>query len=57
MGMTANLNENQLIELIARRAAGNLPDSGLILGIGDDAAIIRPTAGYDLVTCTDTLVA
>ncbi len=55
--MAIQLNENQLIEFIARREVGNISDSGLILGIGDDAAIIRPTAGYDLVTCTDTLVA
>ncbi len=54
--MVVGLNENQLIESIARRAARDIPDSGLILGIGDDAAIIRTAAGYDLVTCTDTLV-
>ncbi|HEX8293189.1 MAG TPA: thiamine-phosphate kinase [Pyrinomonadaceae bacterium] len=37
-----------------RTAAGR--HSSLILGIGDDAAVLRPRAGYDLVVTTDLLV-
>lgn len=31
--------------------------SGVICGIGDDGAVVRPATGYDLVISTDTLVA
>ena len=54
--MASSLNENQLIERIARRQSANSSVAGLVIGIGDDAAIIRPTAGNDLLSCTDTLV-
>ncbi|MBP8924312.1 MAG: thiamine-phosphate kinase [Pseudomonadales bacterium] len=33
------------------------PDCGVVLGIGDDAAILRPPPGQDLVVSIDTLVA
>jgi thiamine-monophosphate kinase len=45
--------------LIARieRAAAKLPVSrAVVLGIGDDAAVLRPRPGEDLVVTTDSLV-
>jgi thiamine-monophosphate kinase len=45
--------------LIARieRAAAKLPRSrAVVLGIGDDAAVLRPRPGEDLVVTTDSLV-
>ncbi|RLK51365.1 thiamine-phosphate kinase [Alkalispirillum mobile] len=30
---------------------------GVVLGVGDDAALLQPTPGHLLVTCVDTLVA
>ncbi len=47
-------SEFELINLIARHAGGD--DGSVVLGIGDDAAVISPTAGQHLVFCTDTLV-
>lgn len=47
------MTESELIARIKERAAG---DPSLIIGIGDDAAVIRPAAGMDLVATTDTLV-
>ncbi|TJY60870.1 thiamine-phosphate kinase [Sinimarinibacterium sp. CAU 1509] len=32
-------------------------DSGVVLGVGDDAALLRPTAGCELAVTTDTLIA
>ncbi|HET9679988.1 MAG TPA: thiamine-phosphate kinase, partial [Gammaproteobacteria bacterium] len=32
------------------------PDKGVVLGTGDDAAILRPPAGHDLVMAVDTLI-
>ncbi len=34
----------------------NSDDSSIVKGIGDDAAILQPTSGYQLVVTTDTLV-
>ncbi|MEO5596670.1 MAG: thiamine-phosphate kinase [Lysobacteraceae bacterium] len=45
--------EFDLIERIRQRAAGQRAD--VVLGIGDDAAILRVPAGQDLVVSTDTL--
>ena len=42
-----------LRRLIRDRAAG----PGVIVGPGDDAAVLRPTPGVDLVATTDALVA
>jgi thiamine-monophosphate kinase len=43
--------------LISRLQAGiNVRQPGTVLGIGDDAAIIAPTAGTELVMTTDLLV-
>ena len=53
------MNEDELIGRIQRRlpnfAKGGARSSGLILGIGDDAAIYRPAAGEDLVFTTDMM--
>lgn len=42
-------------ELISRIAARVSPRSDVMLGIGDDGAILRPQPGSDLVIVTDTL--
>ena len=43
-------------ELI-RRMIGRLPGGdGVIVGPGDDAAVLRPRAGHDLVATTDSFV-
>ncbi|HET6913560.1 MAG TPA: thiamine-phosphate kinase [Rhodanobacteraceae bacterium] len=46
--------EFDLIELIRSRTAQSRGD--VVLGIGDDAALLKPPAGQQLVACTDTLV-
>lgn len=46
--------EFDLIELIRQRTAQSRGD--VVLGIGDDAALLKPPAGQQLVACTDTLV-
>ena len=51
----ADLGEGRLIDRIARMAR-RLDQSGVVLGIGDDAAILRPRPGEDLVTSTDAMV-
>jgi thiamine-monophosphate kinase len=53
-----SLGEFELIDRYFKRpvgAAGLRPD--VILGIGDDAALLRPPQGIDLVAAVDTLVA
>lgn len=47
--------EFDLIELIRQRTAQSRGD--VVLGIGDDAALLKSPAGQQLVACTDTLVA
>ena len=42
-------------ELISRIAARISPRPDVVLGIGDDGAILHPPAGHDLVIVTDTL--
>ena len=42
-------------DLIARIAARVSPRPDVVLGIGDDGAILRPPAGHDLVIVIDTL--
>jgi len=51
----ADLGESALIERIARRA-GHPAGTRWALGIGDDAAILRPRADEELVFSTDALV-
>lgn len=44
--------------LIRRYFAALTPDAGgVVLGVGDDAALLRPSAGCELVVTSDTLVA
>ena len=51
----SDLGESALIERIARRA-GRSPGRDWALGIGDDAAILRPRSGQELVLTTDAQV-
>jgi thiamine-monophosphate kinase len=55
MSTLGRLGEFELISRIASRAAA-LGTPEVILGIGDDAAILRPRPGEDLVITTDVLV-
>lgn len=50
--------EFELISRIERAfgTAARSDDSGCILGIGDDAALVELEAGWQLAVCTDTLV-
>ncbi|MEX0900623.1 MAG: thiamine-phosphate kinase [Gammaproteobacteria bacterium] len=48
-------SEVDLIEILRTHAGAVRTD--VVLGIGDDAAVVQPRAGHDLVLCTDTLVA
>lgn len=48
------MRETRLIALIQRLTAADAP--GLVKGIGDDCAIIRPRAGEDLLVTTDFLL-
>ena len=43
-------------ELIRALLAGRLQGEGVIVGPGDDAAVLRPREGLDLVVTTDTFV-
>lgn len=47
------MGEFELIERIRSRAPAG---SGVVLGIGDDAAVLAPTAGHELVVTTDSIV-
>lgn len=47
-------DEAELIALIARHAGADRDD--VVLGIGDDAAVLAPPPGEELALCTDTLV-
>ena len=49
------MREFALIDRLAQRLAARRPDTEL--GIGDDAALIIPTAGEELAITTDTLIA
>lgn len=55
MSTLGQLGEFELISRIAARAAG-LGTPEIVVGIGDDAAILRPRRGEDLVVSTDALV-
>ncbi|HET9835363.1 MAG TPA: AIR synthase related protein, partial [Rhodanobacteraceae bacterium] len=48
------MGEFDLIEAIRERTAQSRAD--VVLGIGDDAALLKPPGGQQLVACTDTLV-
>jgi len=47
------MSEFELIERIRSRAAAG---SGVIVGIGDDAAVLAPTPDHELVVTTDSIV-
>ena len=47
------MGEFELIERIRERASAG---SGVVLGIGDDAAVLAPTTGHELVVTTDSIV-
>lgn len=51
----AEIGESALIARLARRAE-RVPGPGWRLRIGDDAALLRPPAGQDLVFSTDAVV-
>jgi thiamine-monophosphate kinase len=48
------LTEFELIRRFTRGTPGHAP--GVVLGIGDDAAVLRPPAGEDLVVTVDAVV-
>lgn len=50
------LSEFELITRFFSGLAPAGPDAGVLLGIGDDAAILRPPPGEDLLVSIDTLV-
>ena len=50
------LPERRLLGWVRRAAAVRLERTGVRLGIGDDAAILRPRPGHDLVLTTDLLL-
>lgn len=49
------MHEHEIVALLKGHAGARRAD--VALGIGDDAAVVRPKPGDDLVLCTDTLVA
>jgi thiamine-monophosphate kinase len=51
--MTMDLSEDELIAAIARLLSG--PQPGVVIGIGDDAAVLEPPTGQGVLT-TDLLV-
>jgi len=50
------IGETGLIERIARRAGPVRPGGPVVLGIGDDAALLRTRAGEDVVVSSDAMV-
>ncbi|WP_233543926.1 thiamine-phosphate kinase [Salinisphaera sp. Q1T1-3] len=48
------LREFELVDLLRARLAARRDDTRI--GIGDDAAVLRPCPGHDLVATTDTLI-
>jgi thiamine-monophosphate kinase len=53
----SDLGEFELIERFFLRPASPRTESGVILGIGDDAALLELPRGTDLAAAVDTLVA
>lgn len=52
-----DVGEFGLIARVARRAQSAIADpAGVVLGIGDDAAVLRPRRGEDVVVTTDAVV-
>lgn len=48
--------EFELIARIRQQVEAGVHDASVVLGLGDDAAVIRPTPDHDLVVCTDSIV-
>jgi thiamine-monophosphate kinase len=57
MNMEADLGEFELIRRFFMRGDSARRGSGVLLGIGDDAALLDLPKGADLVACVDTIVA
>jgi thiamine-monophosphate kinase len=55
--MEPDLGEFELIRRFFVRREYVRPESGVLLGIGDDAAVLEFPGGNDLVACVDTIVA
>src|SRR4051794_7489174 len=51
--MTPRMGEFELIATLLRPLAAGAPGA---LGLGDDAAVLRPPAGQDLVVAKDAMV-
>ncbi len=49
------MREFELVERLAKRLAARRPDT--VVGIGDDAAVLAPPPGEQVVVTTDTLIA
>lgn len=49
------MREHDIVELLKANCGASRDD--VTVGIGDDAAVVQPAAGEELVLCTDTLVA
>ena len=45
--------ESDIISRLRKRAGVN---DNVLLGIGDDAALIKPTSGRDLIACCDLMI-
>src|SRR5204863_9319063 len=50
------MNEFDFIENLRSQANSRLHSTRVLTGIGDDASIIRQTAGRDLIVTTDLLI-
>lgn len=50
------LSELGEVEVLRRLAAARRPPDGTVVDAGDDAAVLRPAAGHDLVVTTDAFV-
>ena len=57
MSQSSDLGEFELISRFFSRSDSAPTESGVILGIGDDAALLEVPAGMDLVVAVDTIVA
>jgi thiamine-monophosphate kinase len=56
MSQSSDLNEFELISRFFSRPGTQRPESGVILGIGDDAALLEVPQGTELAAAVDTIV-
>ena len=54
--MAPTLGEVGEFEAIRRLTRGRAENAGVVIGVGDDAAVLSPTAGCELVVTTDAFV-